>query len=216
MLIVVVMGGIYSGMFTPTEAAAMSAVYAFFIAVFVYKDLSFKQIPRVLLDSANMSAMLLFIIASAVLFSFILTSEQIPQRMADAIVASGMGPIGFLIVVNLLLLVAGALMEPSSIILILAPDPVPGGGGARHRSDPLRRDDRGEHGDRHDHAAGGPEPVRGERHHQGRPHRVSRAAGRWRSALSPAQPASPRGLCHVRVRSRVPDALHAPPARGRR
>lgn len=121
MLIVVVMGGIYSGMFTPTEAAAMSAVYAFFIAVFVYKDLTFKQIPRVLLDSANMSAMLLFIIASAVLFSFILTSEQIPQRMADAIVASGMGPIGFLIVVNLLLLVAGALMEPSSIILILAP-----------------------------------------------------------------------------------------------
>ena len=120
-LIVVVMGGIYSGIFTPTEAAAMSAVYAFFIAVFVYKDLTFKQIPRVLLDSANMSAMLLFIIASAVLFSFILTSEQIPQRMADAIVASGMGPIGFLIVVNLLLLVAGALMEPSSIILILAP-----------------------------------------------------------------------------------------------
>ena len=120
MLIVVVMGGIYSGMFTPTEAAAMSAVYAFFIAVFVYKDLSFKQIPKVLLDSANMSAMLLFIIASAVLFSFILTSEQIPQRMADAIVGSGMGTIGFLIVVNLLL-VAGALMEPSSIILILAP-----------------------------------------------------------------------------------------------
>ena len=65
--------------------------------------------------------MLLFIIASAVLYSFILTREQIPQRMADAIVASGMGPIGFLIVVNLLLLVAGALMEPSSIILILAP-----------------------------------------------------------------------------------------------
>ena len=121
MLIVVVMGGIYSGMFTPTEAAAMSAVYAFFIALFVYKDLTLKQIPRVLLDSANMSAMLLFIIASAMLFSFILTNEQIPQRMADAIVASGMGPIGFLIVVNLLLLVAGALMEPSSIILILAP-----------------------------------------------------------------------------------------------
>ncbi|MCK9260240.1 MAG: TRAP transporter large permease subunit [Azoarcus sp.] len=121
MLIVVVMGGIYSGMFTPTEAAAMSAVYAFFIAVFVYKDLTFKQIPRVLLDSANMSAMLLFIIASAILFSFILTSEQIPQRMADAIVASGMGQVGFLIVVNILLIVAGALMEPSSIILILAP-----------------------------------------------------------------------------------------------
>ncbi len=121
MLIVVVMGGIYSGMFTPTEAAAMSAVYAFFIAVFVYKDLTFKQIPRVLLDSANMSSMLLFIIASAILFSFILTSEQIPQRMAEAIVASGLGPVGFLVVVNILLLLAGNIMEPSSIILILAP-----------------------------------------------------------------------------------------------
>ena len=119
-LIVVVIGGIYTGIFTPTEAAAMSAVYAFFVAVFVYKDMTLKQVPKVLLDSANMSAMLLYIITNAVLFSFILTSEQIPQRMADAIVASGMGPIGFLIVVNILLLVAGALMEPSSIILILA------------------------------------------------------------------------------------------------
>ena len=121
MLIVVVMGGIYSGMFTPTEAAAMSAVYAFIIAVFVYKDLTFKQIPKVLLDSANMSSMLLFIIASAILFSFILTSEQIPQGIADWMVGMGMGKIGFLIMVNILLLVAGNFMEPSSIILILAP-----------------------------------------------------------------------------------------------
>jgi C4-dicarboxylate transporter DctM subunit len=121
MLIMVVMGGIYSGIFTATEAAAMSAVYAFVIAMFVYKDLRWKQIPRVLLDSANMASMLLFIIASAVLFSFILTSEQIPQQMAQAIVASGLGPVGFLVVVNILLLLAGNIMEPSSIILILAP-----------------------------------------------------------------------------------------------
>jgi C4-dicarboxylate transporter DctM subunit len=121
MLILVVMGGIYSGIFTATEAAAMSAVYAFVIAMFVYKDLRWKQIPRVLLDSANMASMLLFIIASAVLFSFILTSEQIPQQMAQAIVASGLGPVGFLVVVNILLLLAGNIMEPSSIILILAP-----------------------------------------------------------------------------------------------
>jgi C4-dicarboxylate transporter DctM subunit len=121
MLIVVVMGGIYSGMFTPTEAAAMSAVYAFFIAVFVYKDLTFKQIPKVLIDSANMSSMLLFIIASAILFSFILTSEQIPQGIADWIIHLGLGPVGFLVIVNILLLVAGNFMEPSSIILILAP-----------------------------------------------------------------------------------------------
>src|SRR6059058_5226811 len=65
LLIVVVIGGIYSGVFTPTEAAAMSAVYAFFIAVFVYRDLGLKQVPKVLLDSANMSAMLLYIITNA-------------------------------------------------------------------------------------------------------------------------------------------------------
>src|SRR6266513_490117 len=77
LLIVVVIGGIYTGLFTPTEAAAMSAVYAFFVAVFVYKDLTLKQIPKVLLSSANMSAMLLYIITNAVMFSFLLTSEQI-------------------------------------------------------------------------------------------------------------------------------------------
>lgn len=78
LLIVIVMGGIYTGMFTPTEAAAMSAVYAFFVAVFVYKDLGLKDVPRVLLNSANMSAMLLYIITNAVLFSFIMTNENIP------------------------------------------------------------------------------------------------------------------------------------------
>ena len=121
LLIVVVMGGIYSGAFTPTEAAAMAAVYAFMVAVFVYKDLSLKDVPRVLLNSANMSAMLLYIITNAVLFSFLMTSENIPQQMAGWLIAQGLGPIGFLLVVNLLLLLAGNVMEPSSIILIMAP-----------------------------------------------------------------------------------------------
>jgi C4-dicarboxylate transporter, DctM subunit len=120
-LIVVVIGGIYSGIFTPTEAAAMAAVYAFIIAVFVYKDLTLKQVPKVLLDSASMSAMLLYIITNAVLFSFLMTSENIPQAMADWMIAQGFGPISFLLVVNLLLLLAGNVMEPSSIILIMAP-----------------------------------------------------------------------------------------------
>ena len=80
LLIVIVMGGIYSGLFTPTEAAAMSAVYAFVIAVFVYKDLKLRDVPRVLLSSANLSAMLLYIITNAMLFSFLLTYENIPQR----------------------------------------------------------------------------------------------------------------------------------------
>ncbi|WP_026687762.1 TRAP transporter large permease [Azovibrio restrictus] len=121
MLIVVVMGGIYSGMFTPTEAAAMSAVYAFIVAVFVYKDLSLKDVPKVLLNSANMSAMLLYIITNAVLFSFLLTHENIPQTMADFMMGTGVGVIGFLIMANILMLIAGNFMEPSSIVLILAP-----------------------------------------------------------------------------------------------
>jgi C4-dicarboxylate transporter DctM subunit len=121
MLIVIVLGGIYSGMFTPTEAAAMSAVYAFIIAVFVYKDITFKKIPKVLLDSASMSAMLLYIITNAVLFSFLMTHEQIPQLMADWILGHNLGVVSFLLVTNVLLLLAGNVMEPSSIILILAP-----------------------------------------------------------------------------------------------
>jgi C4-dicarboxylate transporter DctM subunit len=121
LLIVVVMGGIYSGIFTPTEAAAMAAVYAFIVAVFIYKDLPLKRVAKVLLDSASMSAMLLYIITNAVLFSFLMTSENIPQAMADWLIGQGFGPIAFLLVVNILLLLAGNVMEPSSIILILAP-----------------------------------------------------------------------------------------------
>lgn len=120
-LIIVVMGGIYSGMFTPTEAAAVAAVYAFVIAVFVYKDMPLKKVPKVLIDSAAMSAMLLYIITNAVLFSFLMTSENIPQAMAGWILDSGFGMVSFLLVVNVLLLLAGNVMEPSSIVLIMAP-----------------------------------------------------------------------------------------------
>jgi len=120
-LIVVVIGGIYTGIFTATEAAAMSAVYAFFVAVFVYKDMTLKDVPRTLLASANMSAMILYIITNAVLFSFLLTSEQIPQHLSSWITEMGLGKVGFLVMVNLLLLAAGNFMEPSSILLITAP-----------------------------------------------------------------------------------------------
>jgi C4-dicarboxylate transporter DctM subunit len=120
-LIVVVIGGIYSGLFTPTEAAAMSAVYAFIVAVFVYKDLTLAEVPKVLLASANMSAMLLYIITNAVLFSFLLTHENIPLAVAEWMTETGLGMLGFLLVVNLFLLLAGNFMEPSSIILISAP-----------------------------------------------------------------------------------------------
>ena len=120
-LIVVVMGGIYTGLFTPTEAAAMAAVYAFVVAIFVYQDMPLSRVPKVLLDSANMSAMLLYIITNAVLFSFIMANENIPQALAQWLLDMGLGPVGFLLAVNVLLLLAGNVMEPSSIVLIMAP-----------------------------------------------------------------------------------------------
>ena len=121
MLVVIIVGGIYSGIFTATEAAAMAAVYSFFVSVFVYKDMSIKDVPKVLRESANMSAMLLYIIANATLFSFVLTNENLPHRLADWMLSMNLGQEGFLLVVNLVLLMAGNFMEPSSIILIMAP-----------------------------------------------------------------------------------------------
>jgi C4-dicarboxylate transporter, DctM subunit len=121
MLVVIIIGGIYSGIFTATEAAAMAAVYSFFVSVFVYKAMPLRDTGKVLLQSANMSAMLLYIITNAALFSFILTNENIPHALADWILAKDLGWVGFLLLANLLLLIAGNFMEPSSIILIMAP-----------------------------------------------------------------------------------------------
>ena len=115
------LGGIYAGLFTPTEAAAISAVYAFVIAVFVYRDMTLKDVPRVLLGSANMSAMILYIITNAVLFSFLMANENIPQQIAAWITSIGVDWIIFLLIVNVLLLIAGNVMEASSIVLIMAP-----------------------------------------------------------------------------------------------
>ena len=107
LLIGIVLGGIYGGIFTPTEAAAVAAVYAFVITVFVYKELKLVDVPKVLLQAANMSAMLLYIITNAVLFSFLMTHEQIPQTMAAWIIDKNLSVWMFLLVVNLILLAAG-------------------------------------------------------------------------------------------------------------
>ncbi len=121
LLVFIVMGGIYSGVFTPTEAAAVAAVYAFVIAIFVYKDMQLKDVTKVLVSSANMSAMLLYIITNAALFSFLMSYQHVPEEMAGWMLSQGLGTIGFLLIANILLLAAGNFMEPSSIILILAP-----------------------------------------------------------------------------------------------
>ncbi|NMY52153.1 C4-dicarboxylate TRAP transporter large permease protein DctM [Pseudomonas sp. WS 5011] len=121
LLMVIILGGIYTGMFTPTEAAAVAAVYAGFVALFVYKDMTIRECPRVLLESGKLTIMLMFIIANAMLFAHVLTTEQIPQTITAWVVEMGLQPWQFLLVVNIVLLVAGAFMEPSAIILILAP-----------------------------------------------------------------------------------------------
>lgn len=120
-LVFIILGGIYGGVFTPTEAAAVSAVYAFVVAVFIYRDIGLKQVPGVLLDASKVTIMLMFIIVNALLFAHVLTTERIPQIIAEQIIAWDMAAWQFLIVVNILLLIAGMFMEPTGIILILAP-----------------------------------------------------------------------------------------------
>jgi C4-dicarboxylate transporter DctM subunit len=120
-LLVIIMGGIYGGVFTPTEAAAVSAVYALVVAVWVYRDLRIRDLPEVFLESAKTTVMIMFIVANALLFAHVLTTERIPQAIAEQILAVGMSPWMFLLVVNIILLIAGNFMEPTGIILILAP-----------------------------------------------------------------------------------------------
>ena len=121
MLVVIILGGIYAGIFTPTEAAAVSAVYAFFIAVFVYRDITMDDVPKVLVEASKITVMLMFIIANAFMFAFLLTTEQIPQMASELIVGMGLPVWGFLLVLNILLLITGNFMEPTSVVLILTP-----------------------------------------------------------------------------------------------
>lgn len=155
LLILIVLGSIYGGIASPTEAAAVSAVYAFFVAVFFYRDMGplkdvewvkegesagncifrnsyqilkafpkslvHEDVQKVLLDASKVSIMLLFIIANAMIFAHVLTTERIPHEIAQTITEWGLPSWGFLIVVNILLLAAGNFMEPSAILLIMAP-----------------------------------------------------------------------------------------------
>ncbi len=156
-LIVIILGGIYGGIFTPTEAAAVAAVYAFFIATFVYKDMgpladrqprslsaaavneTLGSIPlrsrpwaivtaffhpdtqRTLFDAGKLTVTLLFVIANALILKHVLTDQQIPQHIANAMLSAGFGQVMFLIVVNIILLIGGQFMEPSGLLVIVAP-----------------------------------------------------------------------------------------------
>ncbi|WP_422050360.1 TRAP transporter large permease [Shimia sp.] len=146
-LIVIILGGIYGGVFTPTEAAAVAAVYAFFIACFVYKDMGplaadnnggqkvsvFKKphalitsffhadTKHTLFEAGKLTVTLLFVIANALILKHVLTEQQVPQTIANAMLSAGFGPVMFLIVVNVILLIGGQFMEPSGLLVIVAP-----------------------------------------------------------------------------------------------
>ena len=145
LLIVIILGGIYGGIFTPTEAAAVAAVYAFFIANFVYRDMGpfaegrgremsigrkviavfhalvHPDTKHTLFEAGKLTIMLLFIIANALILKHVLTDEQIPQAIANSMLSAGFGPVMFLVIVNLILLIGGQFMEPSGLIVIVAP-----------------------------------------------------------------------------------------------
>ena len=145
-LIVIILGGIYGGIFTPTEAAAVASVYAFFIATFVYRDMGPLATPEdqpntplwrkpealftaffhkdtrdTLFEAGKLTVTLMFIIANALILKHVLTDEQIPQQIASAMLSAGFGPIMFLVIVNIILLIGGQFMEPSGLIIIVAP-----------------------------------------------------------------------------------------------
>ena len=145
-LIVIILGGIYGGIFTPTEAAAVASVYAFFIAVFVYRDMGplaaregkprqnliqnpsalitaffHKDTRDTLFEAGKLTVTLMFIIANALILKHVLTDEQIPQQIASAMLSAGFGAIMFLVIVNIISLIGGQFMEPSGLIVIVAP-----------------------------------------------------------------------------------------------
>ncbi len=150
-LIIIIMIGIYgipgitSAIFTPTEAAAVAAVYAFIVSCFIYRDMGplrkedgtritvlrkpialltafvHRDTRKTLFDAGRLTITLMFIIANALILKHVLTDEQVPQHIAGALLDAGLGPVTFLIVVNVILLIGGQFMEPSGLLVIVAP-----------------------------------------------------------------------------------------------
>jgi len=121
MTIFIVIGGIYGGIFTPTEAAAVAATWAFFVSMFIYRDIKWKDLFELFVGSAKTSAMIMFIIANAMIFAHFLTLENVPQTITNTLLSWDVDAIMFLLIVNILLFFAGDFMEPSAIIMIMVP-----------------------------------------------------------------------------------------------
>lgn len=121
MMPVIILGGIYSGIFTPTEAAAVAAVYGAIVGIFVYRKLHFKDLTRTLLNAAYNTTMIMFVVGAANLFGWILTTAQVPHMLAEGFANLTSSPLIFLLLVNVLLLFIGTLINASAAIVILTP-----------------------------------------------------------------------------------------------
>jgi len=117
----IILGGIYSGVFTPTEAAAVSVVYAILVEAFIYRNLSFAKLVRLTEKSAIATATIFILLAMGGVLSFFITLAQVPAQISGFLQAVGAGPIVFLLVVNICFLIAGMFIDPNSALLILVP-----------------------------------------------------------------------------------------------
>ncbi len=118
---VILIGGVFGGWFTPTESAVIAVVYSILVGLFVYKDLKFKDLPKVFFESAKTTANTMFIIACATVFAYVLSYERIPQMIVAGFSNFSSSPAIILLIINLILLIAGTFMETTAIMIILVP-----------------------------------------------------------------------------------------------
>ncbi len=122
MMPVIILGGIYGGIFTPTEAAAVSAVYGLFIGIFVYKTLRLKELKKIFIDSACTTATVMFITAAATLFAYVITRARVDVAISTLLTeVAGGNQVIFLLIVNIVLLIAGCFLDSTSALYIFTP-----------------------------------------------------------------------------------------------
>ena len=125
MLPVILLGGIYGGVMTPTEAAAVAAGYALFISVVLYRSVSFRQLYDALLNSARSTASVGVLVAGAIAFNYVITRENVPNAIADILAQYEFSKLGFLVVINILFLILGCFIDAGAILLIIVPILIP-------------------------------------------------------------------------------------------
>jgi C4-dicarboxylate transporter DctM subunit len=121
MLPVIILGGILSGVFTPTESACIAVVYALFVGLFIYRDTRVKDLGRILVDTGATSSLVMLVIGMAGIFSWLLAAEEIPQKVSQAVLALTTNKWILLLLLNVLLLVVGTFMETTASLIILTP-----------------------------------------------------------------------------------------------